>query len=168
MIGKLLLTGTVAVGGWVITHPAEADQGKPPRPGWVACPAAGPVTSGWGPRWGTFHDGVDIGAPMRAPIYAVQAGTVVHSADDDPGGYGSYIEIRAADGTRIQYGHMSQRDVRTGQRVTAGQRIALVGAEGQATGPHLHLRVYLPGAHRGVDPVPWLAARGVRLPCKAG
>lgn len=168
MIGKALLVAAVfGAGWWVVTnHPADAQPG--PKVAY-ACPAAGPVTSGWGPRWGAFHDGVDIGAPIGAPIYAVQAGAVTHSGDDDPGGYGSYIEIRAADGTRIQYGHMSKREVRAGQHVTAGREIAKVGAEGQATGPHLHIRVYPKGAvKRGTDPVPWLAARGVRLPCKAG
>jgi hypothetical protein len=66
-------------------------------------------------------------------------------------------------------GHMQRRDVRAGQRVEAGQQIALVGAEGQASGPHLHLRVYRhAGDAHGIDPVPYLAARGISLPCKGG
>jgi murein DD-endopeptidase MepM/ murein hydrolase activator NlpD len=107
---------------------------------------------------------VDLAAPAGTPIRAVLAGTVTRSAADDPG-YGQYINISNASGTQ-QYGHMSRRLVHVGDRVIAGQVIARVGSEGQSTGPHLHLRVYPgPARGRGVDPVPWLRARGVWLPC---
>jgi murein DD-endopeptidase MepM/ murein hydrolase activator NlpD len=169
----------VGMAAYVATHPTALAQAQGqlakrrpqvagPAVG-AACPAAGPVTSGWGPRWGAFHDGVDIGAPLGSPIRAVAAGTVVKSVTADPGGYGQYINIEHADGSTTQYGHMRVRLVHTGDRVRAGQVIARVGAEGSATGPHLHLRVYPPGRsppQRGTNPTPWLKAHGVRLPCR--
>jgi murein DD-endopeptidase MepM/ murein hydrolase activator NlpD len=161
---KVVAAAAVAVVGWLAWshHAAGAHPTGP-----AACPVTGLVSSGWGPRHGVFHDGVDLAAPTGTPIHAIQAGRVTHSADDDPGGYGSWIEVRSADGTRIQYGHMSKRLVRVGVSVHAGQVIALVGARGEATGPHLHVRVYAPKqTRRGVDPATWLAKRGVRLPCK--
>ena len=60
--------------------------------------------------------------------------------------------------------------VTVGQRVTAGQRIALMGSEGDSTGVHLHLRVRVGTSTsvRGIDPAPYLRDRGVGLPCTPG
>lgn len=137
----------------------------------AACPTHGWVSSGWGPRAGKWHDGVDIEAPMGQPIRAVRGGVVTKSVTADPDGYGQYINVREADGSTSQYGHMRVRLVHAGQHVKAGQVIAQVGAEGSSTGPHLHYRWYPPGVTapaRGSDPVAHLRALGVRLPCSAG
>jgi murein DD-endopeptidase MepM/ murein hydrolase activator NlpD len=164
-VAAAVLPGYLLLGhGGAATAAASAERPSPDKGFSAACPTAGRVTSGYGPRWGTFHDGVDLAAPVGTPIRAVLPGTVTHSGDDDPGGYGSYVELAHGDGTVTQYGHVSARLVRTGQRVRAGQVIARVGNEGESTGPHLHFRVR-PHPGRGVDPVPWLRARGVRLPC---
>lgn len=143
-------------------HPADMVGGAR-----AACPVPGArISSGWGPRDGDFHDGVDLAAPLSTPIHAVVAGTVTFSAVADPGGYGQFINITSQDGSMQQYGHMRTRLVHAGDRVTAGQVIARVGEEGQATGPHLHLRIYPGPVHtRGTDPARWLAARGIHLPC---
>jgi hypothetical protein len=64
---------------------------------------------------------------------------------------------------------MSRRLVNVGQRIEAGQQIALRGNEGQSTGPHLHLRVYAhAGDGHGIDPIGYLKARGITLPCTGG
>jgi murein DD-endopeptidase MepM/ murein hydrolase activator NlpD len=74
------------------------------------------------------------------------------------------VYIQHANGDVTVYGHMEKILVRAGQVVQAGQEIALLGAEGQATGPHLHLEVHVGGiAGRRIDPLPWLRARGVRI-----
>jgi murein DD-endopeptidase MepM/ murein hydrolase activator NlpD len=147
-------------------------RGAPAR---YACPVAGPVTSGWGSRTlagrTDFHDGTDLAAPHGSPIYAIAGGTVTFSATADPAGFGQYVDVRLPDGTVIRYGHMSRRLVHAGDQVHAGERIALVGAEGSSTGDHLHVRIYppehAPPRHtgRGVNPVPWLRGHGVTLPC---
>lgn len=152
----------------LINRPAEGGAARTGGGARAACPVPGArISSGWGPRDDGFHDGTDLAAPLGTPIHAVVAGEVTFSATADPTGYGQYINIASPDGGMQQYGHMRRRLVHVGDQVTAGQVIALVGAEGEATGPHLHLRIYPGPVHtRGVDPVRWLAARGVRLPCR--
>ncbi|WP_394842154.1 peptidoglycan DD-metalloendopeptidase family protein [Pendulispora brunnea] len=127
------------------------------------CPAEGPITQ-W---YHDGHDGVDIGGALSAPIFATAAGEVTASGPAQ--GYGQWIRIRHDDGSMTEYGHMHTRFVEVGDRVNGGDRIALIGAEGQATGPHLHIRTYnRAGDAHGIDPVDYLGARGVPLPCQAG
>ncbi len=126
------------------------------RSGWVR-PARGPLTSPYGWRWGKLHKGIDLGAAYGSPIYAAAAGVVTYVGPE--GGYGTLVTIRHADGSVTAYGHMSRYAVGTGQRVSAGQAIAYVGAAGDATGPHLHFEVRVAG--RAIDPSPFLRARGV-------
>ena len=64
------------------------------------------------------------------------------------------MTIAHRDGVRTMYAHLSRVDVRVGQRVRTGARVGLVGATGDATGPHLHFEVRLRGA--AVDPLPAL------------
>ncbi|TCP38756.1 peptidase M23-like protein [Tamaricihabitans halophyticus] len=119
-------------------------------------------TSGYGPRWGSTHGGIDLAAPLGTPIRAVTSGTVIEAGPAS--GFGNWVRIQHPDNTVTVYGHMAVYHVRAGQRVTTGERIAEVGNEGQSTGPHLHLEVW-PGGDRNarVDPQPWLAQRGVHL-----
>jgi murein DD-endopeptidase MepM/ murein hydrolase activator NlpD len=79
-------------------------------------------------------------------------------------GYGNVIYLQHENGDVTVYGHMEVVEVQAGDIVTAGQLIAKVGSRGFSTGPHLHLEVY-DGGLRGerVDPIDWLAARGVRI-----
>ncbi|MFV2120690.1 M23 family metallopeptidase, partial [Streptomyces sp. Act-28] len=129
-----------------------------------SCPAAGVVTQGYS----STHDGVDIANSLGTAIHAVGSGEVINSGTAQ--GYGQWIRILHADGTVTEYGHMYQRDVSVGQRVSAGQRIALMGNEGDSSGVHLHLRVRVGTSTtvRGIDPVPYLRDRGVGLPCTPG
>jgi len=121
------------------------------------------LSSGFGARWGTNHNGLDFAANDGTPIYAAQAGTVVHIGAAQ--GFGQWIVIDhpAADGggTTV-YGHMWNAfatGLKQGDRVRAGQLIAYVGSNGQSTGPHLHFEVHPTVWRMGsqVDPQPWLA-----------
>lgn len=126
----------------------------------VARPAEGTFTSGFGPRWGSFHAGIDIANALGTPIYAAMAGTVIDSGPAS--GFGQWIRIQHDDGTITVYGHMQTLGVSVGERVKAGQYIAGMGSMGFATGSHLHFEVH-PGGGAAVDPQPWLAARGIKV-----
>ncbi len=126
---------------------------------WVA-PLDGPITSPYGPRWGKFHGGTDIGAPCGTPIYAASAGRVIYvGAGPHPrlGLTGHVIVIDHGDGVQTSYNHMYAHGlhVRPGHRVTAGQVIASVGNDGNSTGCHLHFGVYDGGQH--ADPAAFMA-----------
>ncbi|HIW95109.1 MAG TPA: M23 family metallopeptidase [Candidatus Corynebacterium gallistercoris] len=121
-------------------------------------PAEGSFTSPFGPRWGTFHKGIDIANAVGTPILAVADGLVIDSGP--AAGFGNWIRVQHDDGTITVYGHMVSLDVTVGQRVTAGQKIAGMGNEGFSTGSHLHFEVH-PAGGDAIDPVPWLAARGI-------
>jgi murein DD-endopeptidase MepM/ murein hydrolase activator NlpD len=125
---------------------------------WVR-PNAGGISSPFGRRWGAFHAGVDLAGGYGSPILAATAGTVVYAGPES--GYGEVVKIHDWDGTDTWYGHMEKTLVHAGEAVTPGQLIALVGARGDATGPHLHFEVHVGGVP--VDPVPFLAAHGVRI-----
>ncbi|WP_240619309.1 M23 family metallopeptidase [Blastococcus sp. TF02-8] len=125
---------------------------------------AGRVTSCYGSRSGAQHNGVDIAAPIGTPIYAPDGGVVLHAGTAN--GFGYAIYLQHPDGTITVYGHINHYFVSTGQVVNAGEQIAEVGNRGQSTGPHLHFETHTGGlfANR-VNPVPWLAARGISLGC---
>ncbi|WP_168702942.1 M23 family metallopeptidase [Gordonia paraffinivorans] len=119
-------------------------------------------TSAFEMRWGSMHGGIDMAAPLGTPIHAVTDGVVIKA--EPASGYGHWVQVRADDGTVTMYGHMSGSGVlvREGQKVTAGDVIALVGNEGFSFGPHLHFEVWKNGTTK-IDPVPWLASKGVRM-----
>jgi murein DD-endopeptidase MepM/ murein hydrolase activator NlpD len=95
------------------------------------------------------HEGIDVTAPMGTPIEAPAAGVVIESGWES--GYGNTITIDHGYGIVTKFAHTSKILVREGQRVSRGQRIALVGNSGLATGPHLHYEVHVNG--RPVDPL---------------
>ncbi|MDO5513084.1 M23 family metallopeptidase [Corynebacterium sp.] len=138
----------------------RAEQDKALRAPSVVKPAEGAFTSGFGPRWGTLHAGIDIANAVGTPILAVMDGVVVDSGPAS--GYGNWIRIQHEDGTISLYGHMETLDVVTGDHVTAGQKIAGMGNRGFSTGSHLHFEIH-PGGAGAVDPVPWFAERGVTI-----
>jgi murein DD-endopeptidase MepM/ murein hydrolase activator NlpD len=83
-----------------------------------------------------IHTGVDYSCPTGTKVVAARGGTLHHCHHGDA--FGSHqVEIRPGDGTRDFYAHLSQR-VADGTQVDAGEKIGEAGAEGNATGPHLH------------------------------
>ena len=125
-----------------------------------ASPVAGYTSSGFGYRLHPlenkvkFHYGTDFAANSGTAVCAFADGTVLAAGQDD--GYGNYVKIRHADGYTTLYGHCSKLLVRAGETVTMGQEIALVGATGKATGPHLHFELMQDGYY--YNPEFYLAA----------
>lgn len=118
-------------------------------------PVRGVTVSGYGPRNGSFHDGIDISAPEGTPIRAVQHGEVIYS--DQLRGYGNLIIIRHGDGLVSVYSHNRKNLVREGQKVAKGEVIGEVGSTGRVSGPHLHFEVRRNNKAR--DPLHYLPRR---------
>jgi len=148
---------------------ANGSPGTVASSGW-ALPAWGYITGSYGPRSSictsggcsnSFHYATDLGTGCDAPIFAANSGVVRFAGWS--GTYGNYIQIDHGGGVWTGYAHI--RDGGTfvgyGQWVEAGQNIAASGTTGASTGCHLHFEVYTDGYR--IDPVPFMAARGVGL-----
>ena len=88
----------------------------------------GEISSGFGIRNGTMHDGVDIAAPVGTPVHAAEGGTVIYSGRLR--GYGNVIIVRHDDHYVTVYGHNSSNLVREGDAVSRGQIIAISARAG--------------------------------------
>ena len=114
----------------------------------------------FGGGYTTYHSGIDIGAPLNTPIYAVLDGQVVLSADGWNGGCGNYTVIYHGGGLYTEYMHQNIRNVEAGQYVVQGEVIGYVGTTGSSTGYHLHIGVVISDHGfdytQRVDPGPYL------------
>lgn len=115
----------------------------------LAWPLQAPIGDPFGPRGDRFHAGIDLIASQGVPVSAAASGRVVF-AGFAAGGWGNLVVVLHSYGVRTLYAHLSKIDVRRGAWVGAGTRLGLVGATGDASGPHLHFEVRLRGA--AVDP----------------
>ncbi len=98
------------------------------------------------------HEGLDIRASYGTPIKATADGVVTYSGWQN--GYGYLVKLSHGNGYETCYGHNSRLLVNVGQNVKKGQKIALAGATGEATGPHCHYEVRDHGTP--INPVPFL------------
>ncbi|MEV0732255.1 peptidoglycan DD-metalloendopeptidase family protein [Polymorphospora sp. NPDC050346] len=159
-VARYAAVPVVAAGGW--TFPLPRGQYA--------------VGSGFGPRGGRLHAGVDLMARKEVPILAAAAGQVILvrcnssiGCHTDGGinvsGCGWYVDIRHAGGIITRYCHMiRQPSVRAGQQVASGQRIGEVGSTGNSSGPHLHFEVHLNDDRSNagaVDPIAFLRGVGI-------
>ena len=115
-------------------------------------PVSGPITSPFGPRWGTLHPGIDIGVPSGTPVHAAAAGKVAWCGWMS--GYGNLVMIDHGGGYATLYGHNTRVAVSCGQDVAQGAVIAYSGCTGFCTGPHVHFEVRVNGTP--VDPLGYL------------
>ncbi|MCX6350411.1 MAG: M23 family metallopeptidase [Bacteroidetes bacterium] len=138
-------------------------------------PIAGVMTSGYGYRKGAryryvarkgrsgrkyyrpyfagyasqHHYGVDLALHYGDSVCAAFDG-VVRISQFNPGGYGNCVVIRHYNGLETLYGHLSSRNVVSGQVIKAGELIGLGGSTGHSTGPHLHFETRYKGL--AIDP----------------
>ena len=103
----------------------------PTNDGWISSP--------YGPRNSGFHYGLDIAVVTGTPLKAIASGTVEYSGWR--GGYGRVVILDHSDGWKSLYAHASRLQVSKGQQVSQGTVIALSGATGNVTGPHVHLEI---------------------------
>lgn len=120
-------------------------------------PSTVTVTSGFGQRWGTEHQGIDLAGAIGTPIYASADGVVRNAGPAD--GFGQWVVLDHVQGGQLVstvYGHIETYTVAVGEQVRAGQQIATVGNRGQSTGPHLHWEIWPGGwGTAAVDPLPY-------------
>lgn len=95
------------------------------------------------PRW---HFGQDFACPIGTEVYATGAGVVAY-AGNQKDGFGTKVVIEHGYGYRTIYGHLSEYNVKRGQKVSRGDFIGLSGNTGTSTGPHLHYQIDLFGEH---------------------
>lgn len=114
------------------------------------------VASGFGMRFhpvhkiNKMHTGIDFTAPKGTEIYATGDGKVL-KVTRSRRGYGNHVVIDHGYGYTTLYAHMSEFNVRRGQKIKRGDVIGLVGNTGTSTSPHLHYEVAKDG--RKIDPV---------------
>ncbi|MFE7421038.1 M23 family metallopeptidase [Rhodococcus sp. NPDC057529] len=141
-------------GGVIQTGTASAhDASEAPRGCDWEWPVDGPPSQGFH----LGHDGTDFAVKVGTELHAPTSGTISVAGPNDPGGYGTYIQLEADTGEQIQMGHLSETWVGVGDHVTVGEAIGATGNTGSSTGPHLHLRIHRGGA---VDPVTFLRSVG--------
>ena len=103
----------------------------------------------FGPRsffdgFSSTHYGIDFGSATfgsAAPVYAAADGEVVYGGDAETVGWGAgshYVAIKHNGDIYTTYSHMRSHSVHKGDKVKKGQQIGVTGAEGNASGEHLH------------------------------
>ena len=111
------------------------------------------ISSGYGPRSGGFHDGLDIKVPVGTSVLSTQDGKVLYvNTANKNRSYGYVVVVKGDDGTATLYAHNSKVLVKEGDTVHKGQEIAKSGNTGKSTGPHIHYEVIKPDAGK---PVQW-------------
>lgn len=111
-------------------------------------------TSGFGPRWGRMHNGLDFAGAHGTDIVATADGVVSHAGWGN--GYGKLIKIEHDFGFETRYAHLTRIRVQVGQRVSRGQHIGDMGSTGRSTGTHLHYEIRRSG--RALNPQPFVRA----------
>jgi len=129
---------------------SSGGSGSPSSSGLI-WPVSGTLTSGFGPRWGSMHEGIDIAAPFGTPVRAAAAGRVIIAGFS--GGYGNLVVIDHGSGMATAYAHLSAIYAGGGS-VGQGQSIGAVGSTGHSTGNHLHFEVRINGSP--VNPLGYL------------
>ena len=153
---RLGLGTSKAAGQLLRAHPEEA---------WVRAAGGGarlpgtlrfPVTRGWfvrgfGSGEGGYHQAMDIGGEVGWNVRAAASGMVAY-ASDGINGYGNFVIIVHPGGWVTTYAHNSKNLVVPGQKVSAGQVVALLGSTGRSKGPHVHFELLYDGEN--CDPAP--------------
>ncbi|MCR4829725.1 MAG: peptidoglycan DD-metalloendopeptidase family protein [Bacteroidales bacterium] len=133
-------TESVTIPEATTIHLTEKEKG---RKFCFPTPETARMSSHFGSRRRRWHYGVDLAMPTGEPVYAVFDGIVRISKWNNS--YGNLVVIRHFNGLETYYAHLSERDVKAGDTVTAGKVIGLCGNTGRSYGSHLHLEIRFMG-----------------------
>ncbi|WP_137988653.1 M23 family metallopeptidase [Streptomyces vilmorinianum] len=149
---------------------AAAKQAAAKKPSWVKPVTKYTLTASYnqgGAMWTNKHSGQDFAVPVGTAVKAAGAGTVVKAGPNGGGdgpAYGNAIVVKHANGKYSQYAHLSKIKVSVGQKVAAGQTIALSGNTGNSSGPHLHFEIRTtPNYGSSLNPAAFLRTMGVSI-----
>ncbi len=120
--------------------------------GRLSWPVSGPMVSGFGPRGGAMHEGIDIICSSGTPVRASGSGRVIYASW--LGGYGNLVVVDHGGGLSTAYAHNTSFAARVGQNVSTGTVISYAGSTGRSSGPHVHFEVWVDG--KAVDPMRYL------------
>lgn len=101
----------------------------------------GTITSFYGQRWGSFHNGIDIAGTDSSEVFSADNGTIIFAGWKN--GYGKTVIIDHRNGTHTLYAHMNEITVNKGDLIAKGQKIGMMGSTGRATGVHLHFEILI-------------------------
>lgn len=148
------LEATIAEASSSSVAPSDSSSSSPSSSGMV-WPVDGVLSSTFGPRWGSVHEGIDISAPGGTPIKAAASGTVIlMQSEAESGGYGNYTCVDHGGGLSTCYAHQSEFGTSAGASVSQGDVIGYVGNTGHSFGDHLHFEVRIDGVAQ--DPLGYL------------
>ena len=162
----------VAVDGIVVSHVPDplqpaSDVSLAALLDWQA-PIAGRLTSPFGPRAldDSFHDAVDVAAPIGTPVTApadLRIRTIAYQARAGRHVVADVLNEEGVVQWRLTFAHLSQVAVFEGDRIKRGQTIGLIGLSGSASGAHLHFRVEAvqDGARIAIDPLTVIPSLGI-------
>lgn len=128
----------------------------------LCVPVNGVLTSGFGKRPDPFtdaeshHYGIDIAAPYGTEIGVCADGIIEKTGCES--GYGNFVIVKHSDNFKSLYGHCSRICVSEGEKIKAGETVALVGSTGRSTGNHLHFEIRING--QKVNPLWYLTLEG--------
>ena len=130
--------------GVITPERARADRPAPPELPRGPSPFVWPVEAGllsspFGPRGASHHDGIDISTPEGTPVRAARGGRVLYS--DELRGYGKLIIVAHDDGYATVYAHNRENRTHSGEAVRQGDVIASVGRTGKTSGANLHFEI---------------------------
>jgi len=134
------------------SEPAVVEKGTKVPPTYIKPIRGGTFSSGFGPRWGTMHKGIDWACSSGTPVFASSAGVVERA--EYSGSYGYVVYIDHPDGRQTRYAHNSKLACKVGQSVKQGEVIAYSGSTGNSTGPHVHFEILIGGVQ--VNPLKYL------------
>lgn len=143
--GKIQLEPAVEIRESFTDNEDEINSGKLSLPKNLSLPVKGQITSRFGLRIDPIdgklrhHNGIDIAVPKGTKVNPVLPGKVIYSGYSN--GYGNCVIIEHEGGIQTVYAHNSKNLVKVGDIVSKDDVIALSGATGRTTGPHLHFEV---------------------------
>ncbi|MFF8321851.1 M23 family metallopeptidase [Streptomyces bobili] len=182
-VGAAALGATVVLGSGVASAVAPQAQTAAPTAATAVSVAKKAKAASWvdpvkkykltasfaqaGNMWNSTHSGQDYAVATGTKVLAAHGGKVVkaggNGAGDGPA-YGNAVVIKHANGVYSQYAHLSKINVKIGQIVKTGQRIALSGSTGNSSGPHLHFEIRTTANYgSAIDPVKFLRGKGVTV-----